>query len=295
MKLNENELKHMINQIDDDLLNEAAGEYNTRNPGAWKRVIPVAACIILLISGAAISVLKNGITIETGHDGIEGTAVSGNEGNINEKNAIETDVTDDTELLNSSIEKMDSINTIDEESRNINILPDSIMTYLKEIGCSENIVIDSLSLRIIPKSQTISNGRMVLTDLEDNSVIAISISQHGVVVDETEQEQKEEGDAATETESPEQWFHFPENMKYISAIAENFSDFDYLNISSEYSYGNSSEWKEDWADQYMILINDELKQVTDLAGIEYSYAFSVQVWSDTDSGSVQNNILVLVV
>lgn len=58
MKLNENELKHMINQIDDDLLNEAAGEYNTRNPGAWKRVIPVAACIILLISGAAISVLK---------------------------------------------------------------------------------------------------------------------------------------------------------------------------------------------------------------------------------------------
>lgn len=204
-------------------------------------------------------------------------------------------MTDDTELLNSSIEKMDSINTIDEESRNINILPDSIMTYLKEIGCSENIVIDSLSLRIIPKSQTISNGRMVLTDLEDNSVIAISISQHGVVVDETEQEQKEEGDAATETESPEQWFHFPENMKYISAIAENFSDFDYLNISSEYSYGNSSEWKEDWADQYMILINDELKQVTDLAGIEYSYAFSVQVWSDTDSGSVQNNILVLVV
>ena len=60
MKINKNELHSMINQIDDDLLREAQEGYGREKSHMMQRIIPVAACILIMISGIVGAALKNG-------------------------------------------------------------------------------------------------------------------------------------------------------------------------------------------------------------------------------------------
>ena len=59
MKINKNELHSMINQIDDDLLREAQEGYGREKSHMMQRIIPVAACILIMISGIVGAALKN--------------------------------------------------------------------------------------------------------------------------------------------------------------------------------------------------------------------------------------------
>ena len=61
MKINKNELHSMINQIDDDLLREAQEGYGREKSHMMQRIIPVAACILIMISGIVGAALKNGV------------------------------------------------------------------------------------------------------------------------------------------------------------------------------------------------------------------------------------------
>jgi hypothetical protein len=58
----------MINQIDEDLLQEAAEERDAGNVQTWRRVVPVAVCVVALITAASISILTRGIRIENGKE-----------------------------------------------------------------------------------------------------------------------------------------------------------------------------------------------------------------------------------
>ena len=230
MKINKNELMHMINQIDDDLLNEAAEEYKTFNSSVWKRVIPVAACIALLVLGAAASVLKN-ITIDRSHEGIEGTAASENKG-------------DNNDALNDS-EKSNYIIQIDsEEKQSISFVLDLITDSFSEKGVSGNLVINSMELRILPENSIVSSGRIMLTDMDNLTELIISISQKKIIVDMEIKEDtasKEFQEIETELETEEatkmmkkvNWYDFQQAAKYVSDIEDIFQGSDYLLLSAD--------------------------------------------------------------
>ena len=87
MKINKNELHSMINQIDDDLLREAQEGYGREKSHMMQRIIPVAACILIMISGIVGAALKNGVV-----DQIDSASRSGSATSVTETVAAAKDV-----------------------------------------------------------------------------------------------------------------------------------------------------------------------------------------------------------
>ena len=87
MKINKNELHSMINQIDDDLLREAQEGYGREKSHMMQRIILVAACILIMISGIVGAALKNGVV-----DQIDSASRSGSATSVTETVAAAKDV-----------------------------------------------------------------------------------------------------------------------------------------------------------------------------------------------------------
>lgn len=288
MKMNKNELMHMINQIDDDLLNEAAEEYKTFNSSVWKRVIPIAACIALLVLGAAASVLKN-ITIDRSHEGIEGTAASENKG-------------DNNNALNDSDKSTYIIQTDSDEAQSIQSVLDLITDSFSEKGVSGNLVIDSMELRILPENSVVSTGRITLTDLDNLTEIIISISRKKVIIDiETNEEDISAETAEIETGGNTKkikkinWYDFHQAAKYISSIEDAFQGADYFLVSADLVNTPIMDM-ESIAEGIDILVYDgELKLIQNKDEVDadgYSYSFFIRISIVPDLN--QHDILVFV-
>ena len=305
MKINKEELRRMINQIDDDLLYEAAEEYHTSYLGSWKRVIPVAACIALLILSAAVAVLRN-ITIDKGHEGIEGTAISEHKGNTQKE-----------DILNDS-EKSYTI-SIGSKENTINSVLDLITASFGEKGVSKELAVQSIEIRLLPKDNTVLNGRVALTDMENFTDITVSISQNKIIIDmensttknddrETDDEETinretvnketgytetsyKEADSALQEEtgivqnvSSEEsisrinWYDFYKAAQYIPEITTEFQDSQYMMIHAELVAILPDATA--IPDNISILIYDgELQTVEnreELLDLLYSYAFFVR-------------------
>lgn len=287
MKINKKELTHMISQIDDDLLYEAAEEYHTSHLGSWKRVIPVAACITLLVLGAAVSVLRN-ITIDRGYEGIEGTAINKHKGN-----------TEKEDTLNDS-EKSYTIQ-IDSNENMINSVLDSITNSFAEKDISKELAIQSMEIRLLPKDNTILNGRIALTDMENFTDITVSISQNKIIIDmeDIDNEQTNNYETSnTENNSTLQketqiaqnvsseaaisrinWYDFCKAAQYVPEITTEFQDSQYMMIYAELVAIVLDA--DDIPENIPILIYDnELQTVENrevLINLSYSYAFFVRV------------------
>lgn len=280
MKINKEELTRMINQIDDDLLYEAAEEYHTSHFSSWKRVIPVAACITLLVLGAAVSVLRN-ITIDRSHEGIEGTAISEHKGTIETEDAL-----NDSEK--SYIIQMDST------GNTVNSVLDSITASFGEKGVSKELVIQSMEIRLLPKDNTILNGRIMLTDMESFTDITISISQNKVIIDMedsniTNSSRNENDTLREETETVQNkpsdkvisrinWYDFYKAAEYVPQITSEFQDSQYMLVQADLvallpDIDAISE------NIPILIYDDELKIAEnreELRDMPYSYAFFVR-------------------
>jgi len=268
MKMNKNELTHMINQIDDDLLYEATEEYRIPHFCGWKRVIPVAACITLLVLGAAVSVLRN-ITIDRGHESIEGTAISEHKGDTGKEDTL-----DDSEK--SYIIQMDS------ERNTISSVLDLVTASFGEKGVSEKLVIESMEIRLLPKDNTILNGRITLTDMEYFRDITVSISQSKIIIDmennSTLQEQTKTAlnpSSAGESVSKINWYDFCKAADYVPELTGEFKDSVYMTVSAELValVSNIDAISEDIP---VIIYDGDLKEVEnrdELKDMTYSYAF----------------------
>lgn len=280
MKMNKEELLRMINQIDDDLLYEAAEEYHTSHFSSWKRVIPVAACITLLVLGAAVSVLRN-ITVDRSHEGIEGTAISEHKEN-----------TEKEDTLNDS--KKSYTIQMDSKGNTINSVLDLITAFFGEKGVSEELVIQSMEIRLLPKGNTVLNGRIMLTDMESFTDITVSISQNKVIIDmedsnTTNSSRNENDTLQEETETAQNisydaiisrinWYDFYKAAEYVPQIASEFEDSQYMLVQAELvallpDIDAISE------DIPILIYDDELKTVEnreELRDMSYSYAFFVR-------------------
>lgn len=280
MKMNKEELTRMINQIDDDLLYEAAEEYHTSHLGSWKRVIPVAACITLLVLGAAVSVLRN-ITIDRSHEGIEGTAISEYKG---------TTETEDT--LNDS-EKSYTIQ-MDSKGNTVNSVLDLITASFSEKGVSKELVIQSMEIRLLPKDNTILNGRIMLTDMNSFKDITVSISQNKIIIDmedssmsnssgnenDTLKEETEivKNPSSEETISKINWYDFYKAAEYVPEITSEFKDSQYMMLQAELVavFPSIDVIPENIP---IVIYDNELKTVEnreELRDMPYSYAFFVR-------------------
>lgn len=287
MKINKEELMCMINQIDDDLLYEAAEEYHTSHFGSWKRVIPVAACITLLVLGAAISVLRN-ITIDRSHEGIEGTVISEHKGDIGKE-----------DTFNDSEESY-TIQMNDAEHTITSVL-DLITASFDEKGVSERLVVESMEIRLLPKDNTISNGRIALTDMENSTDITVSISQTKIIIDMEPKDTKEEGLENSKTEeqtSPNiiskiNWHDFCTAAGYMPKMTESFKDSEYIIVSAEL-VALLPEVERISADNFMLADGTNMKIIEkeELNELSYSYAFYLH--AVIMPGIINQNVLVCV-
>lgn len=301
MKINKSELERMINQIDDDLLHEAAGECNKRNFGVWKRVVPAAACIILLVSGTAISALRNSITIEKSHEGIEGADGAKDKG--------ETDETyiSDTAGAGSRIQIK---STAAGERWSLNNFLDEITSFLRENEVSENVTIDSVELKVFSDDNIISNGKVMLTDKDSSNNIMINISQDNIIINIEEQASGEEeilykenlqNNKTAEEEvttsygdgyeamsfsseiSEIEWYDFSQAAKCISDISPEFPASDYRTISAESVSGTDANL---YQGNRIILYDDQpviVDSMEKIENMEYSYSFFISVSVEPDT------------
>lgn len=157
MKINKNELNHMISQIDDEFIQESDQMQVFSPIAAWKKCIPVAACIIFLLGGIAVCQLRGNETASTsGHS------------TPTEELAI-TDF-DFTESLHNS-----------------ELIPalESVKDTLADMGYSEDFVINSLDLTIIPESMVISEGSIFLSDTENTICLSVAIQDGNITYEKT--------------------------------------------------------------------------------------------------------------
>lgn len=276
MKMNKDELMHMINQIDDDLLYEAAEEYHTPNFSSWKRVIPVAACITLLVLGAAVSVLRN-ITIDRSHEGIEGTVISEHKGDTGKEDTL-----NDSEK--SYIIQMDS------EGNTIRSILDSITASFDEKGVSKKLVIDSMEIRLLPENNTVLNGRITLADMEYFTDITVRISQNKIIIDmeknNTLQEETETSLNSSDREiiSKINWYDLCKAADYVPELTSEFQDSEYVLVSAEL-VAVISDIDIISEDIPVLIYDGELKAVEnreELRDMSYSYTFFLHTSSVPD-------------
>ena len=109
MKINKNELHSMINQIDDDLLREAQEGYGREKSHMMQRIIPVAACILIMISGIVGAALKNGVVDQIDSASRSGSATSVTDTELDDPEnlfiiSLAMELSKDVRIMDGSIE-----------------------------------------------------------------------------------------------------------------------------------------------------------------------------------------------
>lgn len=154
MRINKNELQSMINQIDDDLLEEAMGSYPSHNTGFLTRIIPAAASVILLISSIAVAVFKNGVFIEQ-----ESSIIEASRG-----------VTEDTVYILEANDNyiMTMVQAIDES--------------FSERNLSDSLIVESVHFKAEPTTMNLISGTIQLKDESTSQNITVNMVDVSITV-----------------------------------------------------------------------------------------------------------------
>lgn len=163
MRINKNELQSMINQIDDDLLEEAMGSYPSHNTGFLTRIIPAAACVILLISSIAVAVFKNGVFIEQ-----ESSIIEASRG-----------VTEDTVYL------------LEAKDNDIMTMVQAIDESFSERNMSDSLMIESVHFKAEPTTMNLISGTIQLKDESTSQNITVNMVDVSITVSKKDAEKTE--------------------------------------------------------------------------------------------------------
>lgn len=216
MKMNKNELQIMINQIDEELLNEANNDYGTRNSLILRRIVPVAACVILLISATAAAVLKNGISVDSVQKAAKGTA----------------------ETIVRSQEEKNSY-TIEAENQQITQMLTQIDNFLQGKELSSDVVVSSVNMKINPKNLDISSGTIILTDRALMNHITVDIFEKYITVSI----QHDSGGVSTwETVASETGFLDSQTSSETSEEEADYAETEYSEMDAEVSEVSELFW-----------------------------------------------------
>lgn len=156
MKINKNELHSMINQIDDDLLREAQEGYGREKSHMMQRIIPVAACILIMISGIVGAALKNGVVDQTDSASRSGSATSATE----------------------TVAAAKDVKTIDIAGLSVQGVLEKLDTELDE---PENLIIISLAMEL-SKDVRIMNGSIEVRNTLTEECFKIILTEKEAVI-----------------------------------------------------------------------------------------------------------------